>query len=56
MSAWMGGGVEGEGESQADSVLSMEPDVGLYLMILRSVPELRLRVWCSTNQAIRVPL
>ena len=27
---------EGEKESQADSVLSLEPDVGLSLMTLRS--------------------
>jgi len=28
----MGGGAEGERESQADSALSMEPDAGLDLM------------------------
>ena len=32
---WWGGG-EGEGKSQADSVLSTEPDVGLNLPTLRS--------------------
>ena len=31
-----GGGVEGERESQADSALIKEPNVGLHLMTLRS--------------------
>jgi len=30
------GGAEGEGESQADSALSVEPTAGLDLMTLRS--------------------
>ena len=32
-----------EGEGQADSTLSMEPDLGLYLRTLRSRPESRVR-------------
>ena len=32
----MGVGAEGERESQADSLLSMEPNTGLYLITLRS--------------------
>ena len=34
---------------------SMEPNVGLELMTLRSRPELRSRVRCLTNKAIQVP-
>ena len=40
---------EGERESQADFPLSMEPDMGLDLMTLRSQPELKPRIRCSTN-------
>lgn len=32
----MGGGAEGDTESQADSALSMEPDTGFHLTALRS--------------------
>ena len=32
-----------ETKSQADSVLSVEPDVGLHLLTLRSWPELKSR-------------
>ena len=41
-----GGGAEGEGEreSQADSPLSMEPDMGLDLTTLKSWPEPKSRV------------
>ena len=41
-----GGGAEGERErnSEADSLLSMEPDTGLDFTILRSQPELKSRV------------
>ena len=38
-----------ERESQADSALSMEPDLGLNLMTLRSWPELKSRGWCLTR-------
>ena len=37
-----------ERESQADSVLSTEPDAGLDLISLRSQPELKPRVGQST--------
>ena len=39
---------ERETESQADSALSTEPDVGLDLMTLRSRPEPKARVRCLT--------
>ena len=39
-----GGGAGGERESQADLVLSTEPDSELDPMILRSRPELKSRV------------
>jgi len=35
----IGGGAEGERESQADSPLSSEPDTGLDPITLRSEPE-----------------
>ena len=35
---------EGEKESQADSMQSVEPDAGLHLTILRSQPEPKSRV------------
>ena len=40
---------ERERESQADSALSTEPDLGLNLMTLRSQSELKPRVGCSTD-------
>jgi len=40
---------EREGESQANSVLSTEPSVGLNLMTLGSRPELKPRVGCLTD-------
>ena len=40
---------EGERESQADSPLSMEPNIGLNLTTLRSRHELKLRVGCLTD-------
>ena len=48
-----GGGAVGEGEreSQADSLLSTELDVGLHLMTLRSQPELKPRVHRLTDCA-----
>ena len=52
-------GGEGEEEkerwSQADSVLSAEPDVGLDLVTLRSPPELKPRVRHLTNCTTQVP-
>lgn len=38
-----------ERESQVDSALSVEHDMGLDLMTLRSWPELKSRVECLTN-------
>ena len=46
---------EGEGESQADSTLSVEPIVGLDLMTLRSRPEPKSRVGCLTDLATQAP-
>ena len=51
-----GGGAEGERESQADSTLSTEPDMGLGLTTLRSWPGWKPRVGSSTNWATQVPL
>lgn len=48
-----GGGVERE--FQADFLLSMEPDVGLYLTTLRSLLESKSRVSCLTNYATQMP-
>lgn len=45
-------------ESQADSVPSMEPDIGLNLMRLRSLPEPKPRVGrlidCTTQEPLNV--
>ena len=43
------GGAEGESELQADSPLSMEPHTELDPMTLRSQPEPKPRVGCSTD-------
>ena len=55
----VGGGAEGvwrEGkESQANSMLSTEPDTGLDLKILRSWPETKPRVRGLTDWATRHP-
>ena len=45
---WVGGGAEGE-NPQADSLLSLEHDAGPDLMTLRSWPEPKSRVGCSTE-------
>ena len=37
------------GGSQADSPLRTEPDLGLELTTLKSEPELKLRLGCSTD-------
>ena len=50
-----GGQREREGESQADSLLSVETDVGLDLMSLRSGSELKLRVGGLTNCTTQAP-
>lgn len=50
------GGAEGEGESEADSALCMEPDMGLDLTTLRLQPELKPRVSCLTGCVTQVPL
>ena len=42
MCVQVGGGVEWEGE--ANPTLSLEPDVGLNLRTLKSLPELKSRV------------
>ena len=47
--------VERKKESQTDYVLSMEPDVGLDLMTLRSGTEVKSRVRCLTSWATQVP-
>ena len=44
-----------KGESQADSVLSTEPNVRLDPMSLRSRPEPKPRIDCSTDRATSVP-
>lgn len=43
------GRVEGEGESQAGSMLNVEPDLGLDFSTLRSQPELKSRLQWSTD-------
>ena len=40
---------EAEGEGQADSMLSIEPGVGLHLTTLRVLPELKPRVGHFTD-------
>ena len=50
-----GGGKGREGESQAGSMLSTEPDTGLDPTALQSWPELKSSPY-STDWAIRVPL
>ena len=53
-----GGGGEGEGERenpQADSSLCREPNMGLNHIALRSWPELKSRVRCSTKWATQEP-
>ena len=47
--SWRRGRGRGERQSQANTVLNMEPDAGLSLMTLKSLPELKPRVDCSTN-------
>ena len=42
-------------KSEADSMLSMELDLGLDLTTLRSWTELKPRVGCLTDRAIQVP-
>ena len=37
-------------------VLGMEPNMGLRLTTIRSRPEMRLRVGCSTDGATQMPL
>lgn len=55
-SAWAREWVEGrERESQAGSMLSTEPNIGLRFTTLRLWPKLKSRVWPSTNWAIQVP-
>ena len=44
-------GIQRERESQVNSLLSTEHDMGLDLMTLRSGPELKLRVGHLTNRA-----
>ena len=45
------GGAEGEGERefQTGSMFSTEPDMGLDLKTLRSLPEPKSRVGCLTD-------
>ena len=50
-----GGKVQRERESQADSILSAEPDAGLNLMTLRSWPEPKPRVGRLTDCVTQVP-
>lgn len=52
----VGGGQMEKRESQADSVLSAEPNSELDLMILRSWLELKSRVRWLTNWATQVAL
>ena len=42
-------GVGAEGEGQADSVLSMGPDLGLNPMTLRGWLEMKSRIRCLTD-------
>ena len=48
--------VDGKRESQADSMLSVQLDIGLDPMIPRSWPELKQRVGCSNDCATQAPL
>ena len=50
-----GGEAEGERESQTDSSLRMELDLGLRLMTLGSQPELKSRVRPLTDCTTQVP-
>ena len=45
----IGGGAEGEGECEAGSLWSTEPDAGLDLTTLRSQPEWKPRVGHLTD-------
>ena len=49
-------GGRAERDSQANSTLSTEPDVGLSLTTLRSWPESQSEVRCSTDSTTQVPL
>ena len=53
----LGGGTEGEGEkeSPADSMLSIEPDAGLDSTILRSWPEPKSRVEAHPAEPTKLP-
>lgn len=51
----MRGGVEEEGECQADPTLSAEPDVRLDPVTLRSRPEPKSRAGLLTDGATPVP-
>ena len=42
-------------ESQVDLTLSMEPDMGLDFMTLRSQPESKPRVGCLTDYTTQYP-
>ena len=48
--------MERERKSQADSLLSLEPDVGLHLRTLRSQPEPKPRGRHLTDYATQAPL
>ena len=50
----IGGGAEGKG--QANSALSTEPNVGFDLLTLRSWPEQKSRVRCSTDWGTQAPI
>ena len=52
---WKEGQRERETESQADSVLSLEPSVGLNPRSLRSRPELKSKVGHLTEQITQAP-
>lgn len=53
---WGGRGErEGEKDSQAGSMLSIQPDVGLDLTPLKSWPDQKSRVGCLTEWATQVP-
>ena len=54
----VGGGIEGEGEgkeSQADSILGTEPNMGLHLMTLRLRPQLKLSLSFNQLSHLGVP-
>ena len=51
MHAWTERGAEEEGEGQADSMLNIEPYVGVHLMTLRAWPEPKSRVGHSMDWA-----